>query len=388
MTTLHDFQEKRNYGASANATNGAGVYHRGNTPPADDFDYDRLADEATVKPTFAPQTLAQLFNRPPKPWLIDKLIGAGDLAVLYGPPGSGKTFITVDLIFTACLGQTFARRFDVARPLSVAYCAGEGISGLADRFRAAAHYYNTGPNLPRFYFFDLVPQLFNTTGADAVERFADEWQGLQAAGQVEGLDLLVIDTLHSATAGLDENSAQHMGQVLAALKVAQKRLGCAVLLIHHSNKAGTGERGSSALRGAADCMIETSEAAGKFSLTCAKLKDAEAWKPQTFDLIAVGDCESARVWWDEPVDEETGDKRENRERRRAILQLLDDAGGLTVKEIAQQIGHTEKATGNMLGRMVDSAGLLTRAKRGGDKGPLVFGLTELGKAALQELDRS
>jgi hypothetical protein len=155
----------------------------------------------------------------------------------------------------------------------------------------------------------LVPQLFDA--GDGIGRFVSEWQADQAAGNVEALDLLVIDTLHSASVGSDENSAQDMGKVLQAVKNAQRALGCAVILIHHSNKAGTGERGSSALRGAMDAMIEIEPSANKFVMRCSKLKDAEQWKQQTFDLVAVEDCESVRVWWDEPADKQNAGKQDN-----------------------------------------------------------------------------
>ena len=128
-------------------------------------------------------------------------------------------------------------------------------------------------------------------------QFVIEYAEAQAAGEVAPLDLLILDTLHSVTAGADENSAQHMGEVLRQAKRISERLGCAVILVHHSNKAGTGERGSSALRGAMDFMIEVKEVGGGRLMTCEKLKDGEAWKPQTFDLIAKGD--SVRVEWGE-----------------------------------------------------------------------------------------
>ena len=271
---------------------------------------------------FQPLSLCDLLSMPPKEWLIEQLIGAGDIGMIYGAPGSAKTFATVDLLFAACLGRQFAGRFDVARPLNVAYCAGEGVSGLPARFAAAAEHYGVD-ELPTFTFFAVTPSLFcesqATLQAESIQQFIIEWQERQADGQAQPLDILVIDTLHSATAGADENSAKDMGTVLSLCKLATKLLGCAVVLVHHSNKAGTGERGSSAMRGAMDTMIECRAVAGKFAMSCEKLKDGEKWKDQTFDLVAMG--ESVRVWWDEPSDATEGDKRKS-ETAREILELL------------------------------------------------------------------
>jgi predicted transcriptional regulator len=332
---------------------------------------------------FVPKSLADLLAMPPKCWLVDQVIGAGDVAMLYGPPGSGKSFIVIDLIFAACLGQQWARRFTVDRPLAVAYCAGEGVSGLPQRFAAAAQHYGA-QTLPGFTFFDIAPQLFaperdaGSATADGIGRFVSEWQERQLAGQVGALDLLIVDTLHSATAGADENSAQDMGQVLKAVKAAARALGCAVLLVHHSNKAGTGERGSSAMRGAMDCMLEVKPTAGKFALECAKIKDGASWKPQTFDLIELG--ESARVWWDEPG-ETAGDGRKS-ETAREILRLLENAGSrrLTMKQISEATGSKPQTINKVIVR-IEKEKLIKREQN--ERGTWCFTLTPEGKEALQ-----
>ena len=305
-------------------------------------------------PKFAPKSLADLLAMPPKRWLIEQIVGAGDLAMLYGPPGSGKSFVVIDLIFAGCLGQSFARRFDTSKRLTVAYCAGEGASGLPQRFAAAAEHYGVSA-LPSFTFFDAAPQLFTGEIADAysasIGDFVREWQQRQAAGATGQLDLLVIDTMHSATIGADENSAQDMGRVLQATKAAVSALGCAVMLVHHSNKQGNAERGSSALRGAMDCMIEVKPTAGKFLLSCEKLKDGQQWKAQTFDLLAVGESESVRVWWDEVSDLPTAPGKQGE----ALRSEMAKRPGVkfTAKQLAEAAGIGQSAAINVLTRLVD-----------------------------------
>jgi hypothetical protein len=301
---------------------------------------------------FRPLTLSDLLSMPPKQWLVDQVIGAGDVAMIYGPPGSGKTFVIIDLIFSACLGRQFANRFSVDRPLNVAYCAGEGTSGLPARFAAAATYYGV-TEMPNFTFFEEVPQLFYdermATDVASMEQFILEWQERQLVGDAPPLDLLVIDTLHSATVGADENSAQDMGRALALAKLATKTLGCAVLLVHHSNRAGTGERGSSALRGAMDAMIEIKQVGGKFAMQCEKLKDGEKWKAQPFDFVAIAN--SVRVWWDEPsvlAAEQVAPSTK-------LMTVLQEQPEMkfTAKQLAEALGMSHAATINVLTRLVD-----------------------------------
>jgi len=52
--------------------------------------------------------------------------------------------------------------------------------------------------------------------------------------------------------------------------------GATVLWVHHSNKAGTGERGSSALRGACDLLLSLLPADDVVTLSCEKARDFAA----------------------------------------------------------------------------------------------------------------
>lgn len=315
-------------------------------------DIAALADVGLITPEqqllksarFEPLTLEDLLKLPPKEWIVDQVIGKGDLAMIYGPPGSGKTFLLIDFIFSACLKRTWADRFAVARPLVIAYCAGEGVSGLPGRFQAAQKFYNS--HLPDFRFFRTVPSLFygdvQKTHVDGIEQFIIEWKQRQKMEQAKSLDILIIDTLHSASTGADENSAKDMGRVLQLAKMAATELGCAVILVHHANKAGTGERGSSSLRGAMDIMIEISPTAGKFSMECEKLKDGDKWKPQTFSLVEVDGTDSVRVWWDENTDNTANRGNKQDADQDAIVKLLQSTDArLTAGSISEAIGTGE-----------------------------------------------
>jgi hypothetical protein len=302
---------------------------------------------AAAGPKFRPMSMQALLSRPSKQWLIDNVVGAADKVMIYGASGCGKTHVVIDLIFASCMGVPFARRFTTARRLNVAYAAGEGLSGLAQRFASVMDFYSYHDPMfdyPNFTFFETVPQLY--AGDDAIysERITDfiaEWKARQAAGECQPLDLLIIDTLHTATAGADENSAKDMGIVLQLVQRATKELGCAVILVHHTGKNGESERGSSALRGAMDTMIhiaKLSDNGTKAVMRCAKSKDSESWKEQTFDLTA--HLDSVRVWWDEPSDgsEATGKQKEDVEAIVSLLSSGKPGTRYTAKAIAEGIG--------------------------------------------------
>lgn len=328
--------------------------------------YDKFMEslsKPSAGPVFTPLGLAALLAMPPKEWLIDQVVGAQDMVMVYGPPGSGKTFIVIDLILAACQGSQWAMRFDVTRPLSVAYCAGEGVSGLPARFAAAAEFRGIDPDdpatLPNFFFFPTVPQLYHKQSGFApapppqeyINRFVAEWK----TNKTGKLDLLVVDTLHAATVGAEENSASDMGLVLQAVRRASNELGCAVLLVHHTNKGGSAERGSSALRGAMDAMISVKKVSeestsSKGAIQCEKLKDGEGWKPQTFDLVAIAD--SVRVWWDEPAEpgQRRGKQENDKERIQALLKEMPGQR-LRVTAISEALGLNRSRTSTYLSEL-------------------------------------
>jgi hypothetical protein len=336
----------------------------GSNPSDIDPDYfDRLMDldaEAAVQveatesqpsdvPRFKRYSWAEMMVLPSKEWIIDQIIGKRDLFTIYGPPSGGKTFTAVDMAVSACLGKPWAGRFEVPQPLTVAYAIGEGGSGFAQRLQAAGEYYGVD-DIPNLIIYMTAPQLFNSQDPCNAAQFVLEYAAAQASGDVEPLDILFLDTLHSVTAGADENSSQHMGQVLHQAKTIADRLGCAVCLVHHTNKAGTGERGSSALRGAMDCMIEVKEIGSSRLMTCEKLKDGEAWKPQTFDLVAKAD--SVRVDWGDvgEVSKTSGQQAIDKERLRDVMGK-NPGVKFNVGSLAEAIGKGDNHTRNLLSQM-------------------------------------
>lgn len=333
-------------------------------------------------PVFAPYSFDELMAMPPKEWLIDQVIGAGDLGVIYGAPGCGKTFAGINMIVAACTGSQWAGRFDIVRPLNVAYCAGEGISGLPARFKAAASVQRI-PSLPNFTFFKVVPQLFSSADEATIatiHKFVAEWKERQAQGQTQPLDLLFVDTLSTASMGANENDNADMNRIAACCRGAATELGCAVILVHHTNKAGTAERGATALRGAADCMIEIkrlSEITTKAVMRCSKLKDGESWKDQTFDLHKVEEHDSVCILWDEPSDgtQATGQKSEDKATLQSEMERY--AGQrFTAKRLAEAIDKRENYTRNLLSEL-EKAGICQRElndpkKQMSSRNPWVF----------------
>lgn len=324
-------------------------------------DADHGGEQSLPLFKFEPLSFDDLMAMPPKEWLVENIIGAGDIGMIYGQPGCGKTFVAIDMILSACLGRQWAGRFGVTKQLSVAYCAGEGARGLRDRFAAAASSYGVN-TIPNFSTYTAVPQLFVERGdpvPETIFRFVQEWKMRQEAGKAGQLDLLIIDTLNTATVGAEENSAKDMGKALQACRHAVNELGCAIILVHHSNKAGTGERGSSALRGAMDFMIEISrpsDATTRAVMSCTKMKDGDRWGKQEFDLEKLAN--SVFVRW-ETIDEITSEEDTLANR---VYKLVAESmpGGIVVKEIANETGQAENRIRAVLNNLAEKKKVVRR----------------------------
>lgn len=327
-------------------------------------------------------TMDELIERPDKEWLVEKIIGKGDMGMIYGASGSGKTFVVIDLIGAMVSGEQFANRFSMMRPLNVGYCAGEGVSGLPARFKAMINKRNLG-KIENFYFWQQAPQLYVDKKSGRpdgnIAQFVSAYKKAQDNGNRLPLDVLFIDTLHSATAGADENSAGDTGTVMESCKAAVRELGCAVILVHHTGKSGDSERGSSAMRGALDTMIcikKNGENNTKAVMHNTKLKDAGEWKPQGFDLVANGD--SVAVWWDDPADEVTTKGAQAIDKERIIKELAKFNGKwFEVKHLAAVIGKSDSHTRNLLAKLVDDNQIVRRLKNESidpsSSNPWVFG---------------
>jgi hypothetical protein len=165
---------------------------------------------------------------------------------------------------------------------SVVYVAAEGAGGLAKRIKALMEHYQTNGEPPvDFYFIDQAVNLLEPgTVAEAV-------------AAVKDLDvhpkLVVFDTYARSMVGGDENSAKDAGLAISSIDRMRFELGAAVLVIHHTGKTGDEERGSGALRGAADTMMKLTRTPSSLLLTVDKQKNFVAGPPIRLRLDQVAD---------------------------------------------------------------------------------------------------
>src|SRR5206468_9674742 len=259
---------------------------------------------------------------PPEP-LAGELLAADTLAVHYGASGSAKSFLALDLSLSiaagsACLG------YEVQRG-TVVYIAAEGAAGLGVRVHAwkQPHGYAADQRLGVHF----VPEAVNLLSAADVDALVAVLAALP-----EHPVLLVVDTFARCLVGGDENSAKDVGLAIAALDRVRRVIGCTVLVVHHTGKNVGIERGSSALRAAADTMLAVAKDGDAITLRCEKQKNAAPFEDISLRLVPVdlGDSESSCILeLGEPKPEDLSGSK-----AKALRTLIDlfDGDGATVTD--------------------------------------------------------
>jgi hypothetical protein len=185
------------------------------------------------------------------PYLVKGLLDQNTLAVIYGRPNSGKTFLALDLAAAVASGRPFAGR-DTQGGL-VFYIAAEGGTGALRRIEvlfAEGRVEEESPLRPLLQNVDLFDPKADVAALCAE---VNGWSGRLG----RPARLVVLDTLNRIFAGGDENSGKDMGQLIANLDRIRVATGTAVLLVHHSGKdQAKGSRGHSSLLAAIDTEFE------------------------------------------------------------------------------------------------------------------------------------
>lgn len=256
---------------------------------------------------------------PPPTWLIDTIIPAGGLAAMYGEPGSGKTFIALDMALSVATGapwqgHTCDRGY-------VLYISAEGGNGIGKRVRAWLQARgHTARQANVAWLIESIPVHGESDQVDRlIKRISREVDTEPS--------LIVVDTLARCFDG-DENQQQDMGRFIQGIDKLRLEWGAAALVIHHTRLAGDRERGNTAFRGAADTMLSVHRAGQSgharrtngLTLSCNKQKDAEEFEPIGLKLVPVGETDSCVIQEGEMIVDPDA-------KRAKVLSVLTENGG-------------------------------------------------------------
>jgi hypothetical protein len=211
--------------------------------------------------------------------------------VLFGPSGSGKSFLTLDMAMHLATGSDWAG-FKCKQKMAVLYICTESGSSFGKRAEAARRRVGIKPGatpqeFPFAYYPAHVDLLANKDHLKLIAKLIDDLECM--SGYKCGL--IIVDTLSAAFGGGNENSEDMTKFVnnMASIKYGKKT---AVMVVHHTGKdESAGARGHSSLKGNIDTEIQVrSEKRGEKyyrSFSSTKQKDDETGNNKRFGLQIV-----------------------------------------------------------------------------------------------------
>ena len=165
------------------------------------------------------------------PLMSDSLLHAGDRLFLAGDSFLGKSHITMQWAINLANGTRFLDRYDVVRPLSVAYLNAEMPHG---EFRSRIRQKETLLQSDKGLWWTTDRSFRVDDGSDASSELLDELTALD-------INCLFIDSFYHIRDG-GEIAHQDMKATLNALD-RFSRVGIALIIIHHFTKPSYNYRG-------------------------------------------------------------------------------------------------------------------------------------------------
>jgi len=289
---------------------------------------DAAAGTAVGGPrTWDLRTWADLEQEPkPIEWAIKGYMEQGTFSVYYGPPGSAKSYVAIDVAACLATGNPWHGN-EVAKGL-VLYCGGEGPQAFARRLRA----WRTGNGVDgRGSPFVYLSNRIGLHENEAVVSLADAVAELQEEHGVE-LKCVVVDTWQRHI-GADENSTADVSAACEnLLQNFRDRFNAALLVLHHTGWGETARmRGSRVLQAECDALfqIQLDRDNHRTSMVCERMRDGEmpdemVFKGESIDIAPEGARDIETAWYLKLMPGRRVDKVEHSlgEKERAILALI------------------------------------------------------------------
>lgn len=291
--------------------------------------------------------------RPPLHYVIQDLLPAPSLAVVYGGPGSLKSMLLADLATCVVAGERWLEPLPGKKANSLAVSQtpvlwidfDNGKRRTDERVEAFARARNLPADAPMHYVSMPNPWL-NAGQLPMMVELAKLVCYLKAR-------LVIVDNLGLITGDAEENSAA-MAQVMGNLRWLCEEAECAVIVVHHQRKSGgqndkgirKGEtlRGHSSIEAALDLalLVERKEGSDSVVIIPTKVRGYRA-----FDFLGgmftyahhdgTTDMATARFWGEEAL---SADERERLTIHANVKAILRAAGPMAQGDLVTEIRDT------------------------------------------------
>jgi hypothetical protein len=335
------------------------VLHGPEEPPADPWKAYSLADAYQ--------------ERPPVEYITGKLFELPSLNIVYGAPGTMKSFLMQDLATCAMAGLDWLmpapwqpgraeRGYTTRQTPAIWLDFDNGKNRTLNRFEALGRGRNLPENSPITIYSMPNPWLY----ADKPESIGT------LAGRIKerAARLVIIDNLGNVSGDADENSAE-MGKVMSHFRQLAEDTGAAIVLIHHQRKgngtdgrAGDTLRGHSSIEAALDLALKVEREAysSTINVSATKVRGADvlpfsaAFTYESKD--SSDELRTARFFGLAGEDNSSDTAIE-----KAIIETLQVNGPLNKTKLKTEVKKTlEKVGPNRIGDIIDRAVSLKKIK--------------------------
>ena len=288
----------------------------------------RLAGLSAAKAYPLANSLA-LYNVQPPKMLIEDFLPAGAIVGVTAAPGTGKTWLTFEVMRSLAVGDLFLGKFRCDRPMSCLFVGSDAsVHDYARQWRRLTHDdWKDGdgelnPLEMRSRFLIQSDFLFEDTASvmrvikthqefDSGDSYDimeyDEEAGMDVPVTVRdtGFKVIVFDTLSKMTRA-NQNDNTEMEEVFRNIRLIAEQTGATIILLHHNSKrnefnGGQEWRGAVAQIGALDCWLQLSPGQADRYLINVEYKKFRGITPDGFSYrMKVGEEASASLEYTEP----------------------------------------------------------------------------------------
>jgi len=291
--------------------------------------------------------------RPSEPlrYLVRPHLPAGEATMLYAPPRSFKSYLTMEYVLSVALGKLFLGRYAATQGIVFYFDMENNQDRMKERIRAALA-------RDRIAVSALSGNLLMQDRGNGLPAWRLDPDALDELGAyVEGMApaLVVVDNFRKVLPfGVEENSNAEVNPIVNRLLGACERADAALLLVHHANRGNERFSGAGALEGSvANVMrIARDTETRKGIVTSINMRNSEEFEAFAVEMGP----EEALSWCPVPGGSDGDDE---------YVRVTDCVrhGAKTVEEIASYLGVTRTMADRHVKSLTARGALVEAGKR-------------------------
>jgi putative DNA primase/helicase len=273
----------------------------------------------------------------PREMVLDPIIPAKALAMLYGLRGSGKTHVAFGIACAVAGGASFLT-WQAPKPRRVVLVDGETPAAtLRERLQCAAANADIAPGMLKVLAGDLADNGMRNLGSAAVQA--------ELESALEGVDLVILDNLSSLSEPFHDDAIGW--KPIEDWLLRLRRRGHSVLIVHHAGRNGA-QRGTSRREDLLDTSISlqlpfdyTPTQGARFEIHIEKARGIIGKAAKPFEArLEIADGKT--VWSMRAIEDAQGPR---------VAELLN--AGFSIRAIAADLGLSKSTVFRLKQKMVE-----------------------------------